>query len=333
MAVSSGLCLVTGATGFVGAAVARALLKSGYAVRVLARPNNNRRNLQGLNVEIAEGSLDDPKSLEKAVAGCRQLFHVAADYRLWVPDPATMFRINVDGTRDLMLAALGAGVERIVYTSSVAVLGIIKGGIADEDTASTVNDMIGAYKRSKFEAEVVVRQLIEEQGLPAVIVNPSTPIGPGDVKPTPTGRIIVESARGRMPAYVDTGLNVAHVDDVAVGHLLAARSGQIGRRYILGGENMSLGDILGEVARVTGRRPPKLRIPHTAILPFAAGAEQLARLTGITPFATVDAVRMARKKMYFTSARATAELGYAPRPARQAIADAVAWFKANGYVR
>jgi len=333
MAGSSGVCLVTGATGFVGAAVARALLKSGFPVRVLSRPRNDRRNLRGLDVEIAEGSLEDPKSLARAVAGCRLLFHVAADYRLWVPDPAVMYRVNVEGTRDLMLAAMEAGVERIVYTSSVATLGILKGGVADEETPSTVKDMIGPYKRSKFEAELAVRQLIEQNGLPAVIVNPSTPIGPGDVKPTPTGRLIVEAARGRMPGYVDTGLNVAHVDDVAVGHLLAARTGEIGRRYILGGENLSLGEILSEVARITGRRPPSLRIPHMAVMPFAAGAEGLARLTGREPFATVDAVRMSRKKMYFSSARATAELGYAPRPARQAIADAVAWFKVNGYVK
>jgi dihydroflavonol-4-reductase len=332
MAVPSGLCLVTGATGFVGAAVARALLKSGYPVRVLTRPRNDRRNLKGLTVDLAEGSLDDAKSLERAVTGCRYLFHVAADYRLWVPDPEQMFRINVDGTRDLMLAALAAGVERIVYTSSVATLGIVKHGVANEETPSTAQDMIGVYKRSKFEAEIVVKELIDERGLPAVIVNPSTPIGPGDVKPTPTGRIIVEAARGRMPAYVDTGLNVAHVDDVAVGHLLAAKSGEIGRRYILGGENMSLGDILAEVARVSGRRPPTLRLPQIAVMPFAAGAQLVARVTGVQPFATVDAVRMSRKKMYFSSARAIAELGYAPRPAQQAITDAVTWFKANGYI-
>lgn len=329
----TGLCLVTGATGFVGAAVARALVNSGQAVRVLARPGSDRRNLEGLPVEIAEGALDEPKSLAAAVKDCRYLFHVAADYRLWVPDPEAMFRVNVEGTRQLMLAALAAGVERIVYTSSVAVLGIVKDGIADEETASRAEDMIGPYKLSKFQAELAVRELIESAGLPAVVVNPSTPIGPGDVKPTPTGRLIVEAARGRMPAFVDTGLNVAHVDDVALGHLLAARAGEIGRRYILGGENLDLADILGEVARVTGRRPPAFKVPHAAVLPLAAGAEALARLTRRAPFATVDAVRMARKKMFFSSARATTELGYAPRPARQAIGDAVAWFKANGYLQ
>jgi dihydroflavonol-4-reductase len=333
MPLPSGLCLVTGATGFVGSAVARTLLKAGHPVRVLARPDSDRRNLQDLAVEIAEGSLEDFASLAAAVAGCRYLFHVAADYRLWVPDPEPMFRVNVEGTRQLMLAALAAGVERIVYTSSVAVLGIVKGGIADEETASLAADMIGPYKRSKFEAEAAVRELIAERALPAVIVNPSTPIGPGDIKPTPTGRLIVAAARGRMPGFVDTGLNVAHVDDVALGHLLAAREGQIGRRYILGGENLELADILAEISRLTGRRRPALRIPHRAVLPIAAGAEAVARLTGRPPFATVDAVRMSMKKMFFSSARAVEELGYAPRPARLAITDAIAWFKANGYVR
>ncbi len=333
MSLPSGLCLVTGATGFVGSAVARALVKSGQKVRVLARPRGDRRNLDRLPVEIVEGSLEDSKSLKEAVAGCRYLFHVAADYRLWVPDPAAMHRVNVAGTRALMLAAQEAGVERIVYTSSVAVLGIVKGGVADEETPSRAADMIGPYKLSKFEAEAAVRELVETRGLPAVIVNPSTPIGPNDIKPTPTGRVILQAARGRMPGFVDTGLNVAHVDDVAVGHLLAARGGTIGRRYVLGGDNMKLAEILGEVAQVTGRRPPMLRFPHLAVLPLAAGAETVARLTRREPFATVNGVRMARKKMFFSSTRAIEELGYAPRPARYAIADAVAWFRVNGYMR
>jgi dihydroflavonol-4-reductase len=333
MALPAGLSLVTGATGFVGSAVARALLRAGHPVRVLARPQSDRRNLKDLEVEIAEGSLTEPDSLAAAVEGCRYLFHVAADYRLWVPDPAAMFQVNVEGTRHLMLAALAAGVEKIVYTSSVAVLGIVKGGVADEATPSRAEDMIGPYKRSKFEAEEAVRELVEQQGLPAVIVNPSTPIGPGDIKPTPTGRIIVETARGRMPGFVDTGLNVAHVEDVALGHLLAARAGEIGRRYILGGDNLELAEILAETARAAGRRAPALRFPRAAALPIAAGAEVLARLTGGSPFATVDAVKMARKKMFFSSQRAIDELGYAPRPAKVAIADAVAWFAANGYLR
>ena len=332
MSLPSGLCLVTGATGFVGSAVARVLLKAGHPVRVLARPRSDRRNLQGLSVEIAQGSLEDPDSLAAAVAGCRYLFHVAADYRLWVPDPESMFRANVGGTRELMQAAQAAGVERIVYTSSVATLGIVPGGVADEETPSRAEDMIGPYKRSKFDAEAVVRELVAERPLPAVIVNPSTPIGPGDIKPTPTGRLIVEAARGRVPGFVDTGLNVVHVEDVAVGHLLAAEFGKIGRRYILGGENLSLAEILVEVARLTGRRPPSFKIPYAAILPVAAAAEAIARLTGREPFVTLDAARMPKKKMFSNSARAVRELDYAPRPARQAIADAVAWFKANGYL-
>src|SRR5229473_1922071 len=298
MSLSPGLCLVTGATGFVGSAVARALLGAGHEVRVLARPASDRRNLADLPVEVAEGAMEDAPSLARAVTGCRYLFHVAADYRLWVPDPAPMFRANVEGTRALMLAALEAGVERIVYTSSVAVLGIVRGGVADEETASRAADMIGPYKLSKFQAEVAVRELIDERGLPAVIVNPSTPIGPGDIKPTPTGRLIVEAARGRMPGFVDTGLNLAHVDDVALGHLLAARAGQIGRRYILGGENLGLTEILAEISRVTGRRPPPLKIPYMAALAFAAGAQALAPLTRREPFATVDGVRMSKKKMF-----------------------------------
>jgi len=334
MPLEPGLSLVTGATGFVGAAVARALLREpGQNVRVLARRNSDRRNLAGLDVEIAEGSLEDAGSLSSAVAGCRQLFHVAADYRLWVPDPAAMFRANVDGTRALMLAALDAGVERIVYTSSVATLGIVEGGDADEETPSGYGDMIGPYKRSKFAAEETVMALVAERELPAVIVNPSTPIGPGDVKPTPTGRLIVEAAKGKMPGYVETGLNLVHVDDVATGELLAAERGATGERYILGGENMSLAEILGEVARVTGQRPPVLKIPYAMVLPIAAGAEMMARLTGREPFTTLDGVRMSRKKMYFSSAKAVRELGYAPRPAREAIADAVTWFEANGYLR
>jgi len=334
MPLEPGLSLVTGATGFVGAAVARALLRlPGQRVRVLARRNSDRRNLAGLDAEVAEGSLEDAASLARAVAGCRYLFHVAADYRLWVPDPAAMFRANVDGTRALMLAALVAGVDRIVYTSSVATLGIVKGGDADEATPSGYGDMIGPYKQSKFAAEEAVMALIAERGLPAVIVNPSTPIGPGDVKPTPTGRLIVEAAKGKMPGYVETGLNLVHVDDVATGELLAAEHGAVGERYILGGENMSLADILGEVARVTGRRPPVLKIPYAVVLPIAAGAEMMARLTGREPFTTLDGVRMSRKKMYFSSAKARSALGYAPRPAREAIADAVTWFEANGYLR
>jgi len=327
------LSLVTGATGFVGSAVVRALLARGHPVRVLARPNSDRRNLAGLAVEIAEGAMEDPRSLARAVAGCRYVYHVAADYRIWVPDPAPMFRANVDGTRDLLTAALEAGAERVVYTSSVATLGLVPGGSADEETPSSLDDMIGPYKRSKFAAEQVARGLARERGLPVVIVNPSTPVGPGDIKPTPTGRLIVETARGQMPAFVDTGLNIVHVDDVAEGHLAAAENGRIGERYILGGENMALAEILAEVAQAVGRRPPWLRVPHSVLFPVAIGAELAARATGRDPFVTLDGVRMSRKKMYFSSEKASRELGYRSRPAREAIADAVCWFRDNGYLQ
>ncbi len=333
MPSSPDLSLVTGATGLVGSAVARALLRAGHRVRVLVRPNSNRRHLTDLCVDITEGSLENLQSLARAVAGCRFVYHVAADYRIWVPDPGPMFRANVVGTRDLLTAALEAGVERVVYTSSVATLGLVPGGSADETTPSSADDMIGPYKRSKFEAEEIARALARERGLPVVIVNPSTPVGPGDIKPTPTGRLILEAARGQMPAFVDTGLNIVHVDDVAAGHLAAAEKGRIGERYILGGENLSLAEILAEVSREVGRRPPRLRIPHAALFPVAFGAEFAARVTGREPFVTLDGVRMSRKKMYFTSEKASRELGYGARPAREAIADAVGWFRANGYLQ
>jgi len=325
--------LVTGATGFVGAAVARRLLEAGSAVRVLARPNADRRNLAGLDVEPVTGDLTDAASLADAVRGCDAVFHVAADYRLWVRDPAPMFAANVEGTKNLMLAALDAGVARVVYTSSVAVLGLNADGTpSHEATPSTLDDMIGPYKRSKFLAEAEVRRLVAERALPAVIVNPSTPVGPGDVKPTPTGRMIVEAASGRMPAFVDTGLNIVHVDDVAQGHLLAHARGTPGERYILGGEDMRLGDILAEIAALSGRKPPRVRLPHGLVMPIAWGAEAWARLAGGEPFATLDGVRMARKRMYFSSAKAKRDLGYAPRPAREALRDAVEAFRAAGLV-
>ncbi len=323
--------LVTGATGFVGSAVARRLLAAGHRVRVLARAGGDRRNLAGLEVDVVEGDLLDPASLTAAVAGVEALFHVAADYRLWVPDPAAMMRANVEGTGHLLRAARAAGVRRVVYTSSVATLGINPAGIpSDEATPVAFTDMVGIYKQSKFRAEELVRGLAAE-GLDVVIVNPSTPIGPRDIKPTPTGRIIVEAACGRIPAFVDTGLNIAHVDDVAEGHLRAFEVGVAGERYILGGEDLSLGQILAVVAGLAGRKPPTIQLPHGLVLPIAYVAEAWARLTGAEPFATVDGVRMARKKMYFSSAKARAQLGYAPRPAEQAIADAFAWFRSNNY--
>lgn len=321
--------LVTGATGFVGAAVARKLLERGYSVRTMARANSDRSNLADLDVEVSVGDLQDADSLTKAVQGVQLLFHVAADYRLWVPDPATMYATNVEGTRNLMHAAMNAGVERIVYTSSVATLGIPPNGQPGrEDTPTSIENMIGPYKRSKFMAEEVVRDLAIKADCPVVIVNPSTPIGPGDVKPTPTGRVILDAINGRIPAFVDTGLNIVHVDDVADGHLLALDKGKLGEHYVLGCEDMSLEVLLGKVARIVGRRPPKIRIPHPLAMGIARIAESWARISGTEPQVTLDAVRMARKKMYFASDKAMRELGYRPRPGDLAIADAVAWFQA-----
>jgi dihydroflavonol-4-reductase len=331
MAQNARPVLVTGASGFVGSAVARALLAAGRAVRVLLRPASERRNIEELPVEIRTGSLEDGASLRAAVAGCGALFHVAADYRLWVRDPAAMYRANVDGTRALMEAALAEGVERIVYTSSVAVLGLkADGSVADETTPSSLADMIGPYKRSKFLAEEAVRELVRGKRLPAVIVNPSTPVGPRDVKPTPTGRMIVEAASGRMPAFVDTGLNLVHVDDVAAGHLLAEERGRAGERYILGGENLALKEILRRIAVLAGRKPPRLALPIAPLWPLALAAEAAGRVTGREPFVTRDGLRMARHKMYFTSAKAMRELGYRPRPVDAALADAIAWFRQAG---
>jgi len=327
--------LVTGTTGFLGSAVLRRLIAAGFETRALARPGSDRRNLAGVETETVEGDLTRPETLVRAVAGCDALFHVAADYRLWVPEPAAIYRTNVEGTRDLLMAAAEAGIARIVYTSSVATLGLHRDGTpADEEVPSALEDMIGHYKRSKFLAEEEVRRLVREHGLPIVIVNPSAPVGPRDVKPTPTGRMILQAAAGKMPAYVDTGLNIVHVDDVAGGLLLAFERGAAGERYILGGDDMSLREILGEIARITGRPAPRISVPHWLVLPIAYAAEAAARhFGGPEPMATVDGVRMAKKHMYFKSDKARRALGYAPRPASQAIADAVAWFRDNGYLR
>jgi dihydroflavonol-4-reductase len=323
------ITLVTGATGFVGAAVTRKLVAAGNSVRVLVRPSSATGNIADLSVQQVRGDLTDATSLRRAVEGCEALYHVAADYRLWVPRPPAMYQVNVEGTAALMEAALEAGVERIVYTSSVAALGSSTGGVpADEETPVELREMVGHYKRSKFLAEERVRELHRERGLPVVTVNPSTPFGPGDVKPTPTGRIVLDAMRGRIPAYVDMGLNIVHVDDVAEGHLLALEKGRPGERYILGGEDMTLREILTEVANLTGRRPPKLRLPRALVMPVAALAEAWARLPwGGEPLVTTDSVRMSRKHMWYSSAKAIRELGYSPRPAREAIHAAVEWFK------
>jgi dihydroflavonol-4-reductase len=324
--------LVTGASGFVGSAIANAAREAGYRVRVLVRASSPRTNIAPSD-EVVLGDICDRASLAAALRGARYLVHAAADYRLWSPAPDDIIRTNVEGTRAVMEEALRAGVERIVHTSSVATLALRDDRPADESQRLSAGEAVGAYKKSKVIAERVVEDMVEQQGLPAVIVNPSTPIGPRDVKPTPTGRIIVEAACGRMPGFVETGLNLAHVDDVAAGHLAALRRGRLGERYILGGENVRLGTMLADIAALVGRRPPTLRFPIAALYPIALGAEWLAHLTGKEPFATRDGLRMARHYMFFDDAKARRELGYASRPYRQAIADAIAWFKQAGYLR
>lgn len=325
--------LVTGGSGFVGSAIIRRLLDAGHEVRVLVRSSSSRANLEGLPVETVVGDLLDAASLARAAKGCKAVFHCAADYRLWVPNAAEIYECNVTGSVNVLRAGAEAGAARIVYTSSVATLGILPDGTpADESTPVSIADMIGDYKRSKFLAEAEVSRLVGRERIPAVIVNPSAPVGPRDIKPTPTGRMIVEAAAGRMPAYVDTGLNVVHVEDVAEGHLRAFERGRIGERYVLGGTNMTLREILIKIAALTGRPAPRLRLPHSVVMPIAYMAEAVARISGSEPIATVDSVRMAKKLMYFSSDKARRELGYAPRPAGHAFEDAVAWFAAHGYL-
>jgi dihydroflavonol-4-reductase len=328
------MILITGASGFVGAAVVRQLVQAGHAVRAFIRPTSVRTNLVGLPVEIVQGDLRDADSLARAMVGIRFVFHVAADYRLWARHPQDIVATNVEGTRALMEAALRAGVERIVYTSSVATLKAqLDGAPSDENFPLDPAAAIGAYKYSKVVAERLVEAMIAERRLPAVIVNPSTPIGPRDVRPTPTGRIIIEAAAGRMPAYVDTGLNLVHVDDVATGHLLALTKGRIGERYILGGQDVLLGDMLAEIARQTGRSAPKLRLPRGLIFPVAYAAEALAYFTGREPFVTTTGLRLAKDRMFFTSAKAERELSYRARPYGEAVREAIAWFLTRGYLK
>jgi dihydroflavonol-4-reductase len=329
----SDLVLVTGASGFVGSAVARLLVDKGYKVRVLMRASSPRANVEGIACEIAEGDMRDVKSMEAAMKGVRYLFHVAADYRIWARDPEEIVRNNREGARAVMEAALAARVEKIVYTSSVAALKPLAGAAADETSRHTEQSAIGAYKRSKVVAERLVENMVAEQGLPAVLVSPSTPIGPRDIKPTPTGRIIVEAANGKMPAFVDTGLNLVHVDDVARGHLLALERGKIGDVYVLGGEDVTLKTMLADIAKLSGRKAPTLRLPRGPIYPIAFAAEAAARVTGREPFVTMDGLRMAKHHMFFSSAKAQKELGYSARPYAKGIEDALAWFKDAGYVR
>jgi dihydroflavonol-4-reductase len=327
---SADIAFVTGASGFVGSAVVRALLARGMAVRALVRTGSPRGNLAELDITEASGDLRDADAVARGMAGARYVFHVAADYRLWARDPGEIIRNNLETTRIVAQAALAAGVERLVYTSSVATLKPDPAGPADESRAAAPGEAIGVYKQSKTAAERLIETMVREHALPAVIVNPSTPIGPRDIRPTPTGRIVVEAASGRIPAFVDSGLNVVHVDDVAAGHIAALDRGTIGARYILGGHDVRLRDLLAEIARQTGRRPPRIRLPRRALLPLAWANEQRCRITGADPFLTVDALRMAGHAMYYTSARAERELGYAARPWPLAVADALGWFRTSG---
>lgn len=325
--------LVTGASGFVGSAVAHALVRAGFSVRGLVRPTSSRSNFEGLDIELAIGDIRDSESVGRAMSGVRFLYHVAADYRLWARDPEEIVRTNREGTRNLMQAALREGVERVVYTSSVATLAVAANGTpADESCRLPIEAAIGAYKRSKVAAEEIVTAMISRDGLPAIIVHPSTPVGPRDMRPTPTGRIIVEAAAGRMPGYVDTGLNVVHVDDVAAGHLAALQHGKIGEHYILGGQNVGFASMLAEIANLSGRKPPRLRLPRAALYPLAFLAEAKAQLTRCEPFLTRDGLRMSKHRMFFSSAKAQRELGYCARPYQEGLADALTWFRQRGYL-
>jgi dihydroflavonol-4-reductase len=325
--------LVTGGTGFVGANVVRELLQEGRGVRVLARRGSDRRALAGLAVEIAEGDLLDPPSLRRAVAGVRTVFHVAADYRLWAPDPRVLHRANVDGTRAILTAAAEAGAGRIVYTSTVGALGIPKDGSpGTEETPVSIADMVGPYKTSKFLAERAADELAGA-GAPVVIVNPSAPVGPWDVKPTPTGQMVIDFLRGRMFATLDTGLNLVHVRDVARGHVLAAERGRIGQKYILGNTNLSLAAIGDLLAEIGGVRRPRLRVPYAVAWMAAACSEGAARVTGGVPRVPLTAVRMAKKRMYFSAEKAVRELGLPQTDVKIALREAAEWFAAHGYLR
>jgi len=328
------VALVTGGTGFVGANLVRELRRDRRDVRVLARAGGDRRALAGLAIEIVEGDLTDPPSLRAALRGVTRVFHVAADYRLWAADHSVLYRANVEGTRNLLQASGDAGVERVVYTSTVGALGIPKDGSpGTEETPVTLDDMVGPYKRSKFMAEQVAVDFARG-GLPVVIVNPSAPIGPWDIKPTPTGKLIVEALQGQLFATVDTGLNLVHVRDVARGHILAEEKGKLGEKYILGHlrGNLTLAETGRLIADVSGCRAPTLRIPHAVAWCVAACSEGVAKVTGGVPKVPLDAVRMARKRMFFSAAKAVRELGLPQTDVREAVADAVRWFFEHGYV-
>ncbi|HZU89886.1 MAG TPA: hopanoid-associated sugar epimerase [Stellaceae bacterium] len=323
------LIVVTGASGFVGSAIVEELLRGPGRIRAVVRPASRRPPAPRERFEVALGDMRDLAAMKAAMRGARFLFHVAADYRLWARHPNEIIAANVEGTRAVMTAAAEAGIERIVYTSSVATLAPQPTSPADETCALRESEAIGAYKRSKVAAERVVEAMVG-QGLPAVIVNPSTPIGPRDGRPTPTGRILIEAAAGRMPAYLDTGLNLVHVDDVAAGHIAALERGRIGERYILGGDDVMLGRMLADIAALTGRRPPRVKLPRAPLFPLALVTEAAAQITGREPFLTLDGLRMAKNRMFFSSAKAERELGYRHRPYQEAIKDALDWFRSEG---
>jgi len=323
---------VTGATGFVGHHVAKALAAEGAGLRLLVRRSSNLRNLEGIKGETVSGDLLEPASLKSALTGCDAVVHVAADYRLWIPDPAAMYRANVDGTRELLRMAREAGVKRFVYTSSVATMHFRTDGIViNEDTPVSLADMVGHYKRSKFLAEQEAVKAAQS-GQQVIILNPTTPIGPNDWKPTPTGRIFVDFLNGKFPAYVDTGLNLVDVSEVARAHVLALTRGAPGRRYILGGENLTLKQILDKMSAITGIPSPRVKIPFAVAATYAFFEEWITgRIRGKEPRATLEEVRMGRKKMFASSARAQQELGFKIVPVYKAMRAAVEWFRANGY--
>ncbi len=316
--------LVTGASGFLGWHVARLLIERGYSVRALVRPGSR---ISELEAEPVTGDLRDPESLSRAVAGCGLVFHVAADYRLWAKDPRELYRSNVDGTRALLEAAKRAGVERVVYTSTVGCIGIPRQGLGDENTPVSLADMAGAYKRSKFLAEQAALEFARG-GFPVVIVNPTAPVGDHDVKPTPTGQTVLDFLNGKMPAFIDTGLNIVDARDTAEGHLLACERGRPGERYILGSENLTLAQILQLLAKITGRKAPTLRLPYAIAYCAGVCSTAWAELTGVPPRVPIEAVRMARKKMWVTHEKARRELGFAPAPAETALRRAAQWFGA-----
>lgn len=323
---------LTGATGFVGYHVARALQAEGAQLRLLVRASSNLRNLEGVEGETVTGDLAQPESLRTAIAGCGAVVHVAADYRLWIPDPAAMYRANVDGTRALLRLAREAGVPRFVYTSSVATMHFFtNGAVSNEDTPVSLVGMVGHYKRSKFLAEQEALRAAEA-GQQVMILNPTTPLGPRDVKPTPTGRIFVDFLNRKFPAYVDTGLNLVDVSEVARAHVLALANGAPGRRYILGGENLTLKQILDKMSALTGIPSPTVKIPFAVAAAYAFFEELITgRIRGKEPRATLEEVRMGRKKMFASSARAEAELGFRVAPVEPAMRAAIDWFRAKGY--